>query len=70
MLRGGAFPPHLTLRGVKMTEKNTYLTLRPEEKEVIHEAKRQDPRFADDSRVADGAYVALALREYMEELTE
>jgi len=53
-----------------MTEKNTYLTLRPEEKDVIHEAKAQDPRFADDSRVADGAYVALALREYMEKLTD
>jgi len=53
-----------------MTEKNTYLTLRQEEKDVIQKCKAEDPRFADDSRVADGAYVALALREYMEELTE
>jgi len=53
-----------------MTEKNTYLTLRPEEKSVIHQAKAQDPRFADNSRVADGAYVALALREYIQDLTD
>jgi len=50
--------------------KSTYLTLRPEEKDVIHECKSEDPRFTDSSRVADGAYVALALREYKENLTD
>ena len=50
--------------------KSTYLTLRPEEKDVIHQCKSEDPRFSDNSRVADGAYVALALREYKENLTD
>jgi len=49
--------------------KDTYLTLRQEEKDTIHEAKALDPRFADDSRISDGAYVSLALREYMDNLT-
>jgi len=55
---------------IKDMTKNTYLTLRPEEKDIIHECKAEDPRFTGDSRIADGAYVALALREYMENLTD
>ena len=56
-------------RGVKDMAKNTYLTLRQDEKNIIHECKEEDPRFTDDSRVADGAYVCLVLREYMNNLT-
>jgi len=50
--------------------KNCYITLREKEKDVITECKAADPRFTDDSRVADGAYIALALREHKENLTE
>jgi hypothetical protein len=41
-----------------------------EEKDVITEAKQADPRFCGDSRIADGSYIALALREYMEQFEE
>jgi hypothetical protein len=44
-----------------------YITMEPEEKDVITEAKQADPRFCGDSRIADGSYIALALREYMEQ---
>lgn len=50
--------------------RDTYLTLRQEEKDIIHECKEEDPRFADNSRISDGAYVSLALSEYMDNLTE
>lgn len=49
---------------------DTYITLKPEEKEVIHEAKAAGPRFVDDSRIADRSYISLALSEYMERFEE
>jgi hypothetical protein len=47
-----------------------YITMEPDEKEIVSRAKEADPRFCSDSRIADGSYIALALREYMEQFEE
>ena len=57
------------LIGIDMS-KNCYITLRQQEKDAIHAAKERDPRFADGNRISDGAYVSLALGEYIDNLTD
>ena len=60
---------YFDLDEVNMSSKQ-YITMEAEEKDVIQEAKAADPRFCGDSRIADGSYIALALREYMEQFEE
>jgi hypothetical protein len=47
-----------------------YVVMEPDEKEIVSRAKKADPRFCGDSRIADGSYIALALQEYMEQFEE
>ena len=50
-----------------MTVKKSYVTVEQQEKELLKEAKRRDPRFASPSRVTDGGYISLLVTEKLEE---
>jgi hypothetical protein len=50
-----------------MTVKKSYVTVEQQEKELLKEAKRRDPRFASPSRVTDGGYISLLVAEKLEE---
>jgi hypothetical protein len=40
------------------------------EKQQLKEAKRKDPRFAEKSRITDGAYIALLAQKILEDFEE
>jgi hypothetical protein len=40
------------------------------EKEQLHRAKERDPRFAEPSRITDGAYVGLLAQQSLDEFEE
>jgi hypothetical protein len=50
-----------------MTVEKSYVTVEQQEKELLKEAKRRDPRFASPSRVTDGGYISLLVAEKLEE---
>ena len=47
-----------------------YLTMEQFEKEQLHRAKEEDPRFAEPSRITDGGYVALLAQQALDEWGE
>ena len=40
------------------------------EKQQLKEAKRKDPRFAENSRITDGAYISLLAQQILEDFGE
>lgn len=49
---------------------NQYIVMEQFEKEQLHRAKEHDPRFAEASRITDGAYVSLLAQQAIDEFEE
>jgi hypothetical protein len=53
-----------------MSSSKSYVTVEQQEKQLLKEAKRRDPRFASPSRVTDGGYISLLAAEKLDEFPD